>query len=190
PNTGVNLRADAGGDFDRVGTAEAGERLIGIGQKVSENDGLIWWMLQPGGWVRDDFVTKTLACNTIPDLNTIPEADIIPAQTAPQFAVTCEVEVLQGVNLRGGPGTGYEQVGSAAEGFVLTAVGKFTSTEDFLTWWRLDTGEWVREDFVSEESGCSAIPVMDPSGELPAPVTSSSDLACDVTVMQGVNLRG
>jgi hypothetical protein len=75
---------------------------------------------------------------------------------------SCELTVLTGANLRAGPAVETEMVGSAAVDFVLTAVGQAENTQDFFTWWQLDTEEWIREDFVREGEGCDALPVVQP----------------------------
>lgn len=85
---------------------------------------------------------------------------LLPSPTPGPVASTCTLEVLSGANLRSGPGVDFEKVGSAAAGFVLEANAQQFNSTEFFTWWRLNTGEWIREDFVSEDANCAALPVL------------------------------
>ncbi len=166
--TGVNLRVGPAGNVERAGTAKKGEKLLAIGQEVSAYDGLVWWQLDKGGWVRSDFVTPTSACDTLPDTN--PNATPAPGSPgstpdgnlSQPSGLACNLTVLTGANLRSGPGVEFDKVGNAAANQTLTADGQFANVQDFFTWWRLITGEWVREDFVAEDTACAALPQITP----------------------------
>ena len=90
-----------------------------------------------------------------------PTITLTPTIT-PMPRPSCALTVLTGANLRAGPAVETEKVGSAAVDFVLTAVGQAENTQDFFTWWQLDTDEWIREDFVREGEGCEALPTVQP----------------------------
>jgi hypothetical protein len=76
---------------------------------------------------------------------------------------TCQLEVVAGVNLRAGAGTEYDRVGSAAVGFVLAADAQQFNAAEYFRWWHLTTGEWIREDFVKEDTACQFLPEIDPA---------------------------
>ncbi|MBC8100425.1 MAG: SH3 domain-containing protein [Armatimonadetes bacterium] len=61
--TGVNLRSEPTGTSERVGTAEAGERLVAVTQ--TESEAVIWWQLQDQAWIHSDFVTASRACDRL-----------------------------------------------------------------------------------------------------------------------------
>jgi hypothetical protein len=71
----------------------------------------------------------------------------------------CQLEVLTGANLRAGASAETEKVGSAAVGAVLTANAQQFSASDGFRWWRLTSGEWIREDFVREDPNCDFLPI-------------------------------
>lgn len=101
--------------------------------------------------VRPPQPTPTLAPTTAP-----PTA-IPTATTTPQVA-GCQLEVLTGANLRAGAGADTEKTGSAAVSMVLTADAQQYNSAEFFRWWRLTTGEWIREDFVKEAADCEFLP--------------------------------
>ncbi|MCU0498081.1 MAG: hypothetical protein MUF87_12085 [Anaerolineae bacterium] len=83
--------------------------------------------------------------------------------TATPGPTTCALEVIAGANLRAGPGVNTEKLGSAAIGFQLVADGVQFNQTEYFRWWRLTTGEWIREDFVREDSACDSLPVIPPT---------------------------
>ncbi|MEQ8672384.1 MAG: hypothetical protein RLP44_15880 [Aggregatilineales bacterium] len=94
-----------------------------------------------------------------------------PTQTPPPIDVTAEVlvtscplEVVNGANLRAGAGADTERAGSAAIGFELVAVAQQFNQTEYFIWWQLDTGEWIREDFVREGEECTLLPEFEASG--------------------------
>lgn len=108
-------------------------------------------------------ITPTPTATMTPTLTPsfTPTITLTPTIT-PTPRPSCALTVLTGANLRTGPAVETEKVGSAAVDFVLTAVGQAENTQDFFTWWQLDTGEWIREDFVREGESCEALPVVQP----------------------------
>lgn len=80
--------------------------------------------------------------------------------TATPGPTTCALEVIAGANLRAGAGVNTEKMGSAAIGFQLTADGVQFNETEYFRWWRLTTGEWIREDFVREDPACDGLPVI------------------------------
>jgi hypothetical protein len=164
--TGANLRAQPNAESERVGTAEAGQRLL---VAARENG---WWGLAAGGYVSDSVVVASEGCNRdpLPTIDTVNTSVSVPspvipveaATAAPAEAASCTLTVVVGANIRKEPSAESELTGSAAVDFVLTAVGQAENTQDFFTWWQLDTEEWIREDFVREGEGCDALPVIQP----------------------------
>lgn len=74
-------------------------------------------------------------------------------------AATCVITALNNANLRGGPGTTFDRAGSVTGGSALNADGQATSADGF-TWYRLTSGEWIREDLVSEAAECASLAVV------------------------------
>ncbi|MFW5691356.1 MAG: ABC transporter substrate-binding protein [Chloroflexota bacterium] len=71
--------------------------------------------------------------------------------------VSCTVISPVAVNLRGGPGTNFNQVGTLEANTPANAVGQTRGTDSFI-WWLLENGQYVREDVVEESGLCSALP--------------------------------
>jgi hypothetical protein len=79
---------------------------------------------------------------------------------APTFtAGLCEVVTLDTVNLRTGPGTSFERAGQLAAGTTLR-VEATSADDEGLRWWRLEDGNWVREDVVHAQGDCANLPTM------------------------------
>jgi WD40 repeat protein len=92
----------------------------------------------------------------IPDVS--PELLVTPTPSAvPTSAITsCTITTLQDVNLRSGPDTTFEQLGSRLAGDTLSVDAQYRDGSS-MVWWRLsdagvDTGLWVRGDLVREET--------------------------------------
>lgn len=78
--------------------------------------------------------------------------------------VLCSIRSSSGVNLRGGPGTEFDVVGTLSPNTNTDVDGKTTGTDGF-TWWHLtDESGWVREDVVSEIGECTRLPFREPQG--------------------------
>lgn len=172
---GANLRSEPDAGSAQVGSVAEGFELTAVGQFANPEDFFTWWKLDSGEWLREDFVDEQETCTHLafvdasaPDFVFVtPTPSSTPTITAtvtaratatPDLSASCTLTVVNGANLRAGPAVETEKVGSAAVDFVLTAVGQAENTQDFFTWWQLDTGEWIREDFVREGEGCDALP--------------------------------
>ncbi|GAB4522753.1 MAG: hypothetical protein OHK0046_35750 [Anaerolineae bacterium] len=96
----------------------------------------------------------------VPQITVVPTVRSMNTSAATPLPPTesCSLEVLTGANLRAGAGVDTERVGSAAVGFILTAVAQQYNETEYFRWWQLDTGEWIREDFVREGEGCDTLP--------------------------------
>jgi hypothetical protein len=62
----VNKRSGPGTNFDRAGTLEAGTILEAISQST-DSSGFVWWELEDGSWVREDVVTASGDCDSVPE---------------------------------------------------------------------------------------------------------------------------
>jgi hypothetical protein len=73
---GANLRSGPGTDFDIAGSLASGASATVTGQATG-TDGLPWWQLAGGNWVRSDVVTTSGNCDNVPAVEapaTTPEA--------------------------------------------------------------------------------------------------------------------
>lgn len=64
PNT-ANLRSGPGTDFDRAGALAAGQTASVDGQTTG-TDGMTWYRLTDGAWVRSDVISAPAECATVP----------------------------------------------------------------------------------------------------------------------------
>ena len=103
----------------------------------------------------------------------------LPTSTPEASTPTAQPIVISegGVNLRGGPGTGYPVVGAFADNERATVVGRDSSG----AWWqvRLDNGTsgWVFDDVVRSEGDLSAVPVVIETPPAPRPPTATTAAA-------------
>lgn len=111
---GVNLRSGPGTTYAPVGYANKGQTLTllsttGDWYQIKTADGLV-------AYISAAWAEKKEAKTTPPSNSNQPET---PAVT------TSQVEVVSGtVNLRSGPGSSYEKIGSVAAGDILAVLGK------------------------------------------------------------------
>jgi hypothetical protein len=61
----ANLRTGPGTTFDRAGALAAGASQTITGQ-ANGSDGLVWWKLDSGSWVRSDLVQTNSDCASVP----------------------------------------------------------------------------------------------------------------------------
>lgn len=78
-------------------------------------------------------------------------------------SVACFVTPTNGnVRVRTGPGTNYAEAGFLNFGQVVGVDGQATGNDGF-NWWRMTESQgWVREDVVTEQGDCGAVPVVQP----------------------------
>ena len=70
----------------------------------------------------------------------------------------CEITASGGaVNRRTGPGVAFDIAGVLDDGATATATAQ-SIAPDGLTWWQLADTSWVREDVVTEQGACRALP--------------------------------
>ena len=65
------------------------------------------------------------------------------------------------VNLRSGPGTENDKAGTLETGQTAFIIGQATDSDGF-TWWKLESGSWVRSDVVTAGGNCANVPVLEP----------------------------
>lgn len=89
-------------------------------------------------------------------------ATAIPlAQPTTSSGATCTLTASTNANLRNGPSTSADRTGLVVVNNTMIADGQ-TRGADGMTWYHLDSNEWVRADLVSEPPNCSALPVRTP----------------------------
>ena len=113
----LNIRSQASTDSDRVGSLTYGDRV-----NILEKSGS--WGRIKDGWIHLDYVYQdgTKGTNTAAGIVTASE-----------------------LNIRGGPGTGYDPVGSYSTGARVNILEQFTYND--VTWGCTDKG-WISLDYV------------------------------------------
>lgn len=74
----VNIRSGSSTSFSALGSLAPGESADVVGRTDAGGNGLFWWSLANGGWVRSDVVTASDGCDAVP----VVEASASPAQPA------------------------------------------------------------------------------------------------------------
>ncbi len=64
----INRRASASTQADIAGQLSNGETVRAVGQTIG-GDGLVWWQLETGEWVRSDVVDEVGQCEALPTVN-------------------------------------------------------------------------------------------------------------------------
>jgi len=160
----ANLREGPGTGYPVVGTLTQGQTIPATGW-VTGDDGYTWWQLGVSGWVRGDAFVDALnptlpdGCWTLPPVSGVPPT---PGPAGSSFTPTPPVSIGGGsctlivrwdeANLRDGPGTTFNVIGTLALGQTVQAIGWARGAEGF-TWWQLASGGWARGDvFVDAEN--------------------------------------
>lgn len=66
---GVNIRNGPGAGNDQIASRPGDWELAADGQALG-SDGIVWWRLYVGFWVRSDFVRENGDCNNLPVVGT------------------------------------------------------------------------------------------------------------------------
>jgi uncharacterized protein YraI len=162
----ANLRAGPGTNFAKVGSASAGSMVTLAGCTAAGD----WCRLTDGTWVFAELLDGVPA--GLPEVEDVTGVTPAPTRTAggllptatpgraaagatpaPTAPATSGPVATGNANLRSGPGTGFERVGSVAAGQALEIVGK-TAAGD---WYQLADGAWIAAFLVSGEVGDVAV---------------------------------
>ncbi|NDJ77039.1 MAG: hypothetical protein GYB65_12360 [Chloroflexi bacterium] len=174
PTQDAPVYAGPGEDFDVLGALEAEEMVIVLG--VDESG--FWYRVDfaGGGWASGPALASILCSGptALPVMDAdgmviaVPEDDTDADDVADETGdaagdvvtfVNCTITTNSNVNLRGGPGTEYDIVGTLAAGQVETIDWQATGTDGFV-WWHLITGSWARSDVVIESGDCDSVPAI------------------------------
>ena len=154
-DTNVNIRNGPGIQFEAIGLLEQGIITEVIGVNVDRS----WWMIiipetdNQKGWVSDGFVTTENTGN-VPtvdkDGNPLPGQLPIPTPGPGSPSVTSQINL----NIRSGPGIGFEIIGLLLQG---QSAGVLGVSQDG-GWWAINIPSaangrgWVSADYVTAEN--------------------------------------
>lgn len=126
--SGANLREGPGTEFAITGSAAAGQRLYVLSE-ITNDQGIWYEVFDLDGvakWVNASLVEYTSPPTESLVTATPPASIEMTTAPTPIATVTLSSEVegtvVSGVNLRGGPGTNYPVVGSAATGTTMPVI--------------------------------------------------------------------
>lgn len=104
-----------------------------------------------------------------------PTATLVPTQTPSPPRTALKAQVTDRANLRSGPGTDYEIVGSADAGTELIILG----SNDAGDWYQIAEGRWIAAFLVSEPG--APVPTLPPT---PTPLPTSTPNAAATAAME------
>lgn len=161
-----NLRAGPGVTFDNIGGVTANSPVIVVGRFASDD----WYLLENGAWIFGALLSQ--AVTEVPLVNeqgqitegpnagqpVLPPSDTTAATPTPEAAAPTSVETTTTVtaNLRGGPATTFEVVGSVEAGATVVVTGQ-NNTGD---WFQLQDGSWVFGELLTTPP--TGVPVVTP----------------------------
>jgi len=120
--------------------------------EVLRDFGFFWWQVRDNdgivGWIPEDYFGEPLLIASDFDEFVVP-------------AAICQLNTRTAANIRSGPGAEFDQIASRKNNQPLAADGQFNGS-DGMIWWRLIDGFWVREDSVTENPTCIALPTVIP----------------------------
>lgn len=152
---GVNLR-------DGPGTNYVSMAKMGLGQELTLVERFEGWFLveygQSYGWVTTDFL------NIVPGvIERVPVAQTVPDPNPPLVGAVLE----NNVNIRKGPGSAYERVGSVSAGASVSLLARHKD------WWRVQLGNgtkaWIFSDLLKvAPMAARRVPITNDIPALPA----------------------
>lgn len=159
----LNIRRDPNSESRIVATLTTGQTEYAEGYYTSE-DGFIWWRVYvaENGWIREDLVTEAQDCFDLPQLEWqfTPDVTATPYMTPTPAASSCQITAQRDINLRFEPRPDAAKIGKLHAGESKTVDARHPDA-DFDTWWRLTSGEWVRQDLVEADENCRLLPVIE-----------------------------
>mgnify|MGYP000011435461 FL=1 len=176
----ANLRGGPGTNFAVVGGVEANETLLAIGAVEAGDwiyvvtlDGSDGWLFAQTLDDPDSVVELAVVDSNGNVIIDAPESsddgseDDDNEETSDdeeddsdedtEIELSCTVSPSQNANLRSGPGTGFDRAGTLSANESATVVAQATGSGGF-TWWQLESGNWIREDVVTESGNCEDAP--------------------------------
>jgi uncharacterized protein YraI len=164
-STQINVRAAPDKNSVSEGLLKAGETV----QIVGQNEAGDWWLIQypPAesglGWVSAAYI-QSASKPDVPVVN--PEASKPTPLASPTPLAGLSAKTVEKVNVRSGPGTGYNSLGTIDPGSSLTLTGK----NETGTWLQIykaggpgDRG-WVSAAYVQVDGDTNQLPVLDEMG--------------------------
>lgn len=162
PATGASLRVlypDPNAPVNDVAFSPDGTRLAVGGASY-----LALWGVRRTDMASEPVPTATLPLLDGPDdmLPTLSAANAAAVPTGTPDPAGCLVTARYSeINVRAGPGTGYDVAGTLALDAPIASTGWAQDAEGF-TWWRLADDTWVRADVVTWPDVCFTLPPVQP----------------------------
>lgn len=170
-NNNANLRAGPGTAYERTGLVSAGATI----QIDGCDSGCEWYRLTSGYWIAGFLVDGTP--ENLPEV--IIEASTASAQSSP---VPPGAIAADNANLRSGPGTTFDKVGSVSTGVTLNIIARNAEGD----WYQITDKTWIAAFLVTDA------PENLPVASSEAAATSGSSIAAapiEQTAIDDANLR-
>lgn len=167
-NSDANLRAGPGTTFDTTGGVTAGSSVVVVGRFDTDN----WYLLSDGNWIFGALLSAAVADVPVVDAqgrivsgenegqSVLPGAESTTGRTretpTPPPAAAFQLTVNTLANLRAGPGTNFDRVGSVDVGATITITGRNPEGD----WLRLEDGTWVFASLVDNVP--TDVPIVNP----------------------------
>ncbi|WP_035768837.1 SH3 domain-containing protein [Butyrivibrio sp. NC2002] len=144
----VKVRSEASTSSEQVSSLDSGD-TVDIIDEATDSQGYVWYRIYVNGteygYVRSDLVKKSGS-------TTSSTASSTPKESLPQTQVTAvenqpATVTVASANVRAGAGTGYDTVGTVANGDTVTVTGEANGT-DSKKWYQISFGSNGRTGFV------------------------------------------
>ncbi len=146
-SSNVKVRAEANTGSAQVSSLDSGDK-VDIIDETTDSQGYVWYRIYVNGteygYVRSDLVSKsgdTSSTSTSTQKAALPETSVTAIESQ---AATVTVA---SANVRSGAGTGYDTVGTVANGDTVTVTGEANGT-DSKKWYQISFGSSGRTGFV------------------------------------------
>lgn len=166
-SSNVKVRAEASTSSDQVSSLDSGDK-VDIIDEATDSQGYVWYRIYVNGneygYVRSDLISKSG--------DTSSSSQAAPAASLPKTEVTAVEQqtatvTVASANVRSGAGTGYDTVGTVANGDTVTITGEANGT-DSKKWYQVSFGSSGRTGFVRADLVQIGAPAPAESTDAPA----------------------
>lgn len=175
---GANTRTGPSVTFEPRGALTFGEQVLALSYSLNDADDARWWRLASGAWVSEEAVRESEGC-----------AQLVSVNEQRDSSETCQATSTNGAITRTGPGITFEPRSIIPAGESIEILNRSADMSGY-TWWLLASGDWVREDMVTESAGCEND---DLSGTLMSEMTVEPQMpivdSCKITSLNGAVIR-
>ncbi len=149
-SSNVKVRAEASTSSEQVSSLDSGDK-VDIIDEATDSQGYVWYRIYVNGteygYVRSDLVSKSGDTSSSSSAVTETSKASLPKTEVTAVDQQAATVTVASANVRSGAGTGYDTVGTVANGDTVTITGEANGTDN-KKWYQVSFGSNGRTGFV------------------------------------------